>query len=198
MAPRFIARELGSVIVGAVSVDAEGRPTDAEADDVDMRDQEQDQDQDVKEEEGKPSGQEDVKDALKQLSGELNKTLHDARFVIGDYISAAILPPLADGSVASPPPPPAARGPPPPRDGYRPRENGFGGRGGSGGGEWDRYGPGREGRGGRGGRFEDRGAAFPAGEWRRGEAPPERERDRDAYWSRGGGGRGGGRGRGRW
>lgn len=184
MQPRFIARDLGSVVVGAASVDADGRPTGDEAQ----------EDGDKAEDEKADS--EGVKEALKQLSGELTRTLGEVRFVIGDYISAAVFPPLPDGSVA--PPPPAPFGPqgrgPAPRDTYGgrsgPRENGFGARGG----DFERF---NGGRGGRGGRFEDRqepGGGFPAGEWRRGEAPPAPERD--SYWRGGGGGRG--RGRGRW
>ncbi|KAF2714909.1 hypothetical protein K504DRAFT_14023 [Pleomassaria siparia CBS 279.74] len=170
---RFISRELGSVIVGA--------STDPDAEDI-------------------SDGNVDIKEALKQLDGEPLKTLGDAKFVIGDYISCAILPPGPDGAVAPAPPPPSgpARGGPPPRDGFgggRGRENGFGGRG-----EFGAYG----GRGGRG-RFEDRGggrfddrSGVPSGEWRRGEAPPERE---GGYWRGGSSDRGaprGGRGRGRW
>ncbi|TVY34488.1 Histone deacetylase complex subunit, partial [Lachnellula subtilissima] len=37
------------------------------------------------------------------LGGEPDKTLQDARFVIGDYVSCAILPPLPNGGVAPPP-----------------------------------------------------------------------------------------------
>ncbi|TVY68635.1 Histone deacetylase complex subunit SAP18, partial [Lachnellula suecica] len=37
------------------------------------------------------------------LGGEPEKTLQDARFVIGDYVSCAIMPPLANGGVAPPP-----------------------------------------------------------------------------------------------
>lgn len=37
------------------------------------------------------------------LGGEPDKTLQDARFVIGDYVSCAILPALANGEVAPPP-----------------------------------------------------------------------------------------------
>lgn len=35
-----------------------------------------------------------------ELGGDPSKTLQDARFVIGDYISCAVFPPLANGSVA--------------------------------------------------------------------------------------------------
>ncbi|KAM5353811.1 hypothetical protein ACJ41O_000461 [Fusarium nematophilum] len=106
----------------------------------------------------------------------VDRTLNDARFVVGDYISCAVLPPLSDGSVA-----PAssvrrepASGPRDGRGGYRGglhgRENGFG-RGGF--------------RGGRGGWREDAGASFPMGEWRRGERLPDASGARP-------------RGRGRW
>lgn len=124
-----------------------------------------------------------------ELQGQPDKTLQDARFVIGDYISCAIFPALANGSVA---PPPAAGvvG----REGIGggramgdfgggrggsmggPRENGYGGFRGRGG-------P-RSGGGFNGGRSGDGG--LPSGEWRRGERIPD-----------GPGGRGYGRGRGR-
>lgn len=84
------------------------------------------------------------------------KALQDARFIIGDYIECAIIPPLEDGSVA--PPLRGGSGPPPSGGGMRAfRENGFGGR------------PGRSGRGG------DRGGppALPVGDWKRGERLPE-------------------------
>ncbi|KAG6014242.1 hypothetical protein E4U43_006775 [Claviceps pusilla] len=113
------------------------------------------------------------------------KSLNDARFVVGDYISCAILPPLADGSVA---PASAVRRESSNNAGYRDarvnmrggvgfqyRENGFGwppsvreggGRGG-----------GRRGRGGGGGGPM---IDMPMGEWRRGErlpnVPPSRPR----------------------
>jgi histone deacetylase complex subunit SAP18 len=170
MQPQFIARDLGSVIVGAASVDANGRVIKSELED---------------ENEGEDI--DNVKDALKQMSGELTKELRDCRFVVGDYICAAILPPLPDGLVAAAPPPPPNRAPPP-RSAYDgPRENGYGGRGGS----YNSYGSGS--RGGRGGRYDDRRdrGGFPQGDWSRGEAPPAPERD--SY----GRGRGGGRSYGR-
>lgn len=123
-----------------------------------------------------------------ELHGEPDKTLQDVRFVIGDYISCAIFPPLANGSVA---PPPAAG--PVARSGGGgrvmgeygggrgalagpPIENGYGGFRGRGG-------P-RGGGGYGGGRLSDGG--LPSGEWRRGERIPD-----------GPGGRAYGRGRGR-
>jgi histone deacetylase complex subunit SAP18 len=105
------------------------------------------------------------------LEGDAEKTLQDARFVIGDYVSCAILPPLANGEVAAPPtrnprPEFGNRAPPPPR------ENGFGGFGG---------GPRR------GGRYEGgRGSSVPSGEWRRGDVPPG---GLAGGYGRGGGGR---------
>jgi histone deacetylase complex subunit SAP18 len=119
------------------------------------------------------------------LSGEPEKTLQDARFVIGDYISCAIMPPMANGGVA-PPPSGTARGGFGAgrgandfgRGGMGPRENGFGGfRGGRGG----MRGGGNFGQG-----------MVPSGEWRRGERVPE-----GPSMGRGrgyGGGFGGGRG----
>ncbi|POR39703.1 Histone deacetylase complex subunit SAP18 [Tolypocladium paradoxum] len=95
---------------------------------------------------------------------EIGRTLGDARFVVGDYVSCAILPTLSDGSVA---PASSAR-----RDagtgmregrglrgGFLGRENGFG-HGGA--------------RGGRGGGWrDDMGGRFPMGEWKRGETLPD-------------------------
>ena len=160
---RYLSKELGSVVVGG---DGPGiLPSEEEANVVTA---------------GPMSG---------ELNGEPDKTLQDARFVIGDYISCAIFPPLANGSVA---PPPLV---------------GLGGRAGGGGRGSADFGGGRGGvlggprengfggfrvRGGarssgtfNGGRLGDGG--LPSGEWRRGERVPEGP----------GGGRGYGRGRGR-
>ncbi|KAK3057312.1 hypothetical protein LTR09_001494 [Extremus antarcticus] len=63
---------------------------------------------------------------VEALSGDADKTLSDARFVIGDYVACTIYPPGADGRVAPLPPPMSGRGP---RDAYaapRGRENGYG------------------------------------------------------------------------
>lgn len=112
---------------------------------------------------------------IKLEGDDADKTLQDARFVIGDYVDCAILPPLADGSVA---PPLTGRGSVPSSalgGGMRafgpPRENGYG-----------------RSRGGRGG-FSDRGngPGVPSGDWRRGERVP------DNYGGRYGGGRRGSR-----
>ena len=104
------------------------------------------------------------------LEGEPEKTLQDARFVIGDFVSCAVVAPGADGAVA----PPLGRvglargagvG-----AGYG---NGFGGR------EYGR-GRGRGGNGGFAGGFGGRvgggggrGEEIPNGEWRRGERVPD-------------------------
>ena len=103
-----------------------------------------------------------------------DKTLAEARFVIGDFIDCAVFPPLSDGSVA-PRSGGGFRGTGPPI-----RENGYGRvRGGS-------YGGGRGFGGGRG----DFAANIPSGEWRRGERLPD-SGFRGGY----GGGRGMSRGR---
>lgn len=128
------------------------------------------------------------------LGGDPNKTLQDARFVIGDYISCAVFPPYSNGSVAAAAAPVGSAGS---RHGggglgrdidFRAgggrggptlglRENGYGGYRGRGG---PRTGGGAS----NGGRLGDGG--LPSGEWRRGERIPD-----------GPGGRGYGRGRGR-
>ncbi|KAF4449845.1 Histone deacetylase complex subunit SAP18 [Fusarium austroafricanum] len=99
-------------------------------------------------------------DAKTRGSDDKLKTLSDSRFVVGDYITCAILPPLSDGSVApvSSVRREQASGSHEARGSYRGRDNGFG-RGGF--------------RGGRGGWRDDVGGDFPMGEWRRGERLPD-------------------------
>ena len=118
------------------------------------------------------------------LGGEPEKTLQDAKFVIGDYITCAILPALANGAIAPPP----ARGPFGRGGGELggnrmvpggPRENGFGFR--------------ERGNSRGGGGFGQGLGSVPSGEWRRGERVPEGP---SGARGRGyGGGFGGGRGR---
>lgn len=157
---RFTSRDIGSVIIGARS----------RHDDLDIDDESA-----------------NVAEALKQLDGDPDKTLADVKFLTGDFVACAIIPPLPDGGVAAAPPPlsvPGRGGPPTgPYGGSRGRENGFHGRG--------DFGYGR----GRGGRHDDRFGGVPSGEWRRGEAPPDRE---PYSRGRGDGGEWRGRGRGRW
>lgn len=107
--------------------------------------------------------------AARDLEGDAEKSLQGARFVIGDYISCAILPPLADGGVAALPAPTSgfagrSGGYGPSRAGLGPRENGYGPSPSHSGGGYGRP------RGGRMG-YESRGGGVPAGEWRRGEIP---------------------------
>lgn len=138
---RYISRDLGSVIVGPRDSPYRGE-----------------EDSDERAEPRPRSG------PLRFQGSEADKALQDARFIVGDYVECAILPPLEDGSVA--PPLRGGSGPPPAGGGMRAfRDNGFGrpGRGGPRGG--DRGGP----------------PALPPGDWKRGERLPE------------GGGRGGGR-----
>ena len=94
------------------------------------------------------------------LEGEdAEKTLEDARFVIGDFIDCAVFPPLSDGTVVS-------RGSVSGRGGAR--ENGYGrvrggGYGLSNRGSYNGYGP----------RSSEFGGPVPSGEWRRGERLPD-------------------------
>ncbi|KAI9721205.1 MAG: hypothetical protein M1812_002366 [Candelaria pacifica] len=161
---RYLSKELGSIVVGAGGPGI--LPTEEEANIVTA---------------GPMAG---------ELGGEPDKTLQDARFVIGDYISCAVFPPLANGAVA-PAPAPGPGGRIGSGSGGRgmgdfgggrggvlggPRENGFGGfrvRGSArGGGDFP---------GGRGG--------LPTGEWRRGERLPEGSGSGRGYSGRGRGSR---------
>ncbi|KAL2795111.1 Sin3 associated polypeptide p18-domain-containing protein [Aspergillus keveii] len=148
---RYLSKDLGSVIIGPrESPYREGKD----------------------EEEGSKNGAPAPRTGPFRMQGnDAEKTLQEARFVIGDYVDCAILPPLEDGSVA-----PALTGGRGPISGGGMRafrDNGFGPGAGGGG----------RGRGGwRGG-----GDRIPAGDWRRGERLPE-----------GGSGRGGGPGRRGW
>ncbi|CAD6442728.1 181a2b4e-bb20-4c29-9273-c00b72193627 [Sclerotinia trifoliorum] len=131
------------------------------------------------------------------LMGEPEKTLQDARFVIGDYVCCAILPPMADGGVAPPPSGPSRGG----FAGGRSETSEFGGRGGMGP-RQNGFGGGYRGRGAsRGGGFsqgmgQGPGAGgVPSGEWRRGERIPNGPSGGRGRGYGGGGGFGGGRGR---
>ncbi|CAG8121252.1 unnamed protein product [Penicillium olsonii] len=147
---RYLSRDLGSVVVAPK--------------DTPLRSEED------HEKEARPR--------IRFQGNEADKPLHDERFIVGDYIECAILPPLDDGSVA-----PVLSGASGPMSGPRGgggmrafRDNGFGG--------YPR-GPRGPGRGGpRGG---DRGPPhMPHGDWNRGERLPD------------GGRRGGGGGRRGW
>jgi histone deacetylase complex subunit SAP18 len=128
-------------------------------------------------EEGHANGNGDAAGGYNLDGEDAEKTLADARFVIGDFVDCAVFPPLSDGSVV----PRTGMGM---RGGGPPRENGYrGGRGG-----FDRGGGGMRAFG--GGRGDNFGATIPSGEWRRGERLP----DGGYRGGGGGGGFGGGRG----
>ncbi|GAM90725.1 hypothetical protein ANO11243_087700 [Dothideomycetidae sp. 11243] len=137
---RWLSKPLGSVVIGEESEDTQH----------DRRDEE-------------------TTNGIKRaFSGDARKTLAEARFVIGDYISCAIIPPLGDGSVAPLPASERSGGP-----------SGRGGRGGYTGENGSRGGgggyAGRSRGGGGGGYASDRGfgaSSIPAGDWRRGDDPP--------------------------
>ncbi len=154
--PRYLAKDLGSLVIG------EGGPG------IDA---------------GGPGDDAVAADAPEASAA--GKTLADAKFVVGDYLSVAVLPP--DGSTGAVVPAAgfetgraAGRGPggalggvvPPPSR----RDNGFpvgparGGRGRGGGG---RFGREREREWDGRGRERDHGQSFPEGEWRRGERLPD-------------------------
>lgn len=166
---KYLSKELGSVVVSAEGLADEENDTAAADRNGDK--------------------EEDTNGISKaRLNGEPNRTLADARFVIGDFVSCAIFPPGANGQVA-PPPPPVSAGPGSGRGrAYVPpverRENGYYGSGGHRGSRGSSSYP----RGGAGfGRLNDGAGGIPPGEWRRGERIP------DEGYSRG---QGRGRGRG--
>ncbi|KAL3479725.1 Sin3 associated polypeptide p18-domain-containing protein [Aspergillus californicus] len=129
---RYLSKELGSVIIG---------PRDSPYRDNDRG------------EEGAGAAR---TGPFRVQGSDAEKTLQEARFVVGDYVDCAILPPLEDGSVA---PPLAGGRVPNVGGGMRAfRDVGFGGGPGGFGGR-----PGR----GRGGHV------IPSGDWRRGERVPE-------------------------
>lgn len=156
---KWTDRPLGNVVIGSGS-SSQAIEDHAEEDDAAMT-----------------NGADTSKDSL---TGDAEKTLADARFVIGDYVACTIYSPTADGRIA--PMPPQSRGS---RDPYvAPRGPPSMGR-------EDGYGPPRGGsyRGGYGGRSGGvMGTAPPVSDWRRGERPPG---SLAGGYGRGGGYRGG-------
>jgi len=180
---RFVSKDLGSLVIG------HGGPGTAPDDAAT-----------AEEEEGKEKTTTVDDDDDDDGGAAANKTLADAKFVVGDYISCAIMPPLEDtGAVApaagarpgrgsgvgeaparGPPVVPLARGPR--ADGGRAsfgagdpwggggRGRGFGG--GGGGGRGPRHFGDRE-RERERDRDRDRDFGYPTGEWRRGERLPD-------------------------
>ncbi|KAB5558016.1 Sin3 associated polypeptide p18 [Coniochaeta sp. 2T2.1] len=174
---RFLAKDLGSLVLGeggpGVGIDLGG--------------------------DGLEDGALTEGRSKEEMSSAAGKTLAEAKFVVGDYLSVAVLPP-DEGTGAVVPAVgrvevgrgPGGVVPAPVRNGAGPLGVGRGGGGwgrGGGGGGGGRFGGGggREWDAGRGGRDRD-GVRLPEGEWRRGERLPD------------GGGGGSGRGRrgGRW
>ncbi|KAK2003615.1 hypothetical protein LX36DRAFT_650823 [Colletotrichum falcatum] len=153
--PRFMVKDLGSVVLGDGVVGAILAADGAEGVEGDVH-------------------MAETAAALPDTDAAKDKTLGDAKFVVGDYISCAILPPLPDGSVA------------PALTARNDRTAGpFGARGGM-----ASQGPRRDAAfGGRQARDRDRrrsgpgDGGFPEGEWRRGERLPEDPPDRS--WGRG-------------
>lgn len=155
--PGYLSKDLGYVILGG---DERRIFSAAEADNAD---------------DGDASG------GAADLNGDANKTLQDARFVIGDYISCVIVSPPVDGSMHPPPGGLTAR----PGGGVIGRVTGEFGTGGGGGPRGGSFGAPREnGFGGIRGRGGLRGAVgfsgrrlgdggLPTGEWRRGERLPD-------------------------
>ncbi|KAK3357342.1 Sin3 associated polypeptide p18-domain-containing protein [Lasiosphaeria hispida] len=175
--PRYIAKDIGSVVIGV------GGPGVAASADVDDDDNYR-----------MDTGAAEADAATDANDG--TKTLNDARFVVGDYISCTILPPDSHTGDVAPRPGPRTGGrgagvgagdgrstigvaPPPQRDqiswGSRPRRSNtdHSSTHYSGGGHYP-----RSPRNDRGGRASDaRGlerGGFPEGEWRRGERIPSR------------------------
>ena len=203
---RYVSKDIGNIVISAIGRARPGRSGDDDnVDDEDMPGERNgDRDEDVvdgmgpTEEEAKIlGGTEGI--MAGPLDGEPSKSLQDARFVTGDYISCCILPPLEDGSIASIPPPPSSMESRGGGGGAYTNGGGSGGYGRGGGGGYgagsgsireNGYGPpggGYRGRGRGGYRLEPGrlGEGVPSGEWRRGERIPD---------ARGGGYRGRGRG----
>ena len=130
---RYLSKDLGNVIVA---------PRDTT-----FRDEDEDEDT-------RNGSAASAPRALRLQGNDTERTLQDVRFVIGDYVDCAVLPPLEDGSVA--PPISSGRGP-------------VGGPGSIGGGmrAFRDNGFGRPGRGG------GRGDRIPFGDWKRGERLPD-------------------------
>lgn len=136
---RYLSKDLGSVVIGPRESSEEDQSNGAGA--------------------GARAG------PFRLQGNDADKTLQEARFVIGDYVDCAILPPMEDGSVALP----LIGGRGPNVGAMRAfREPGFGG-----------------GRGGRGG-GRGGGERIPPGDWRRGERIPDGGRGYGGSGRRGG------------
>ncbi|PYI23753.1 hypothetical protein BO99DRAFT_439598 [Aspergillus violaceofuscus CBS 115571] len=96
---RYLAKEMGSVVIAPRGYE--------DADDVDG-DGAGDHQEEKRDGEGGggpgPRARAAAAGAFRMSGADAEKTLQDFRFVIGDYVDCAIVPPLEDGSVAPPPP----------------------------------------------------------------------------------------------
>lgn len=128
---RYLSKDMGSVVIGASGSDAGARRGSARS--------------------TSDAGKQPMPGGNKLQGEDADKTLQDARFVIGDYVDCAILPPLSDGSIA---PAPTSRG-------------SMGGSAIGGGMRAFGGGPSRENG------FGRPRLGVPSGEWRRGERIPE-------------------------
>ncbi|TID17882.1 Histone deacetylase complex subunit SAP18 [Venturia nashicola] len=147
---RYTMKRLGTVVLGATTPSTNGI-TNGDEDDAGLGDE--------------------------AITSDENKTLADARLVVGDYLDCAILPPLENGDIA---PVPRIQATPPTTFSGRSNGGDYGGRRGRGGfGDAGRL----------GGAFGGDRGGVPNGEWRRGDVPP-------GGFDRGGRGRGGRGGRG--
>ncbi|RAK78506.1 SAP18 family protein [Aspergillus fijiensis CBS 313.89] len=92
---RYLAKEMGSVVVAPRGYD----------DDTDSNEGGKGEGEGEGEGGGHGSKARAAAAGAFRMSGaDAEKTLQDFRFVIGDYVDCAIVPPLEDGSVAPPPP----------------------------------------------------------------------------------------------
>ncbi|PYI32559.1 hypothetical protein BP00DRAFT_456116 [Aspergillus indologenus CBS 114.80] len=87
---RYLAKEMGSVVIAPRGYDDESQDNG-------------DHPEEKREGEG-GSRARAAAGAFRMSGADAEKTLQDFRFVIGDYVDCAIVPPLEDGSVAPPPP----------------------------------------------------------------------------------------------
>jgi len=171
---RYLSKELGSTILGSdLSLSALGGEKDESKG-------------------GNDGGRRAQQAASRQgYKDDAEKTLAEARFVIGDYVDCAICPPLDDGLVAPPISASSGGG-----SGGRPSVIGGGmrafgppsGNGGSNGSHGGR-------RGGHHGVLARRGNGIPSGDWKRGERLPVGQEDSRRGNAAGGGRDGGGWGR---
>ncbi len=183
-AQRFLARDIGNVVIGGAN--GPGAPTSLDAVDGYVIGDVLVDDEDIIKRDETYQGQHPRAGAVTGAAADDteagNRTLAGTRFAVGDYISCAILPPLANGCVAPASDARSGRGsgvgeappsrmPPPNNFGASGRRNDF-----------------RTGRKGRNGMAGVSGAGVLTGDWHRGDSLPED----GGVWVRDGGRAGGG------